>query len=86
MAMFDPNKKITTLMKKIYPTLTDRESLCLFWMCLNLSKKEVARKLTISENTVKYHIKSVLEKQDNLSLRDIKITFLTNVILFSLFN
>jgi len=71
-------------MKKIYPTLTDRESQCLFFMCLNLSKKEIARKLIISENTVKYHIKSALEKQGNLSIRDIKISFLTNIILFSL--
>lgn len=79
-------EQVAILMQNIYPTLTRREGMCLFFACLNLTKKEIAARLGISENTVRYHIKSVLEKQNNLSMRDMKISFLTNIILFSSFN
>lgn len=84
MATLDPNKKVTTLMKKIYPTLTARESQCLFWTCLNLTKKEVGRRLFISENTVKCHLNSVSYKQDSSSMRDIKTAFLANLVIYAL--
>lgn len=84
MAALDPNKKVTALMQKIYPTLTDKESQCLFWTCLNLTKKEVGKKLFISENTVKYHLKSVIFKQEVTTMRDIKTAFLANVVVYAL--
>jgi DNA-binding CsgD family transcriptional regulator len=86
MAKFDPNKKVTALMKKIYPTLTDRESQCLFWTCLNLTKKEVGSRLAISENTVKYYLKTAIEKQEVPAMRDIKTAFLANVVIYALFD
>ncbi|MCF1165452.1 helix-turn-helix transcriptional regulator [Yersinia pseudotuberculosis] len=78
------NEKVTQLMKKIYPSLTPKEAECLFWTCLNLTKKEVGRRLSISENTVKYHLKSVSCKQEHPSMRDIKTAFLANVVVYAL--
>jgi DNA-binding NarL/FixJ family response regulator len=78
------NHKVTKLMKKLYPTLTPREGACLFWTCLNLTKKEVGRRLFISENTVKFHLSSVSCKQDSSSMRDIKTAFLANVVVYAL--
>ncbi|PJE81966.1 helix-turn-helix transcriptional regulator [Yersinia kristensenii] len=93
MAVCDPTRfksyqpeQVAMLMQDIYPTLTRREGMCLFFACLDLTKKEIADRLGISENTVRYHIKSVLDKQNNLSMRDMKISFLTNIILFFSFN
>jgi DNA-binding CsgD family transcriptional regulator len=93
MAALDPTRfklyqpeQITNLMKSIYPTLTPREGICLFWTCVGLTKKEIADPLGISENTVKFHINSAINKQETSSIRDIKISFLTNIILFYSFN
>lgn len=78
--------QVAMLMKNIYPTLTPREGVCLFFSCLDLTKKEIADRLGISENTVRFHIKSVLDKQSLPSMRDVKVSFLTNIILFFAFN
>jgi DNA-binding NarL/FixJ family response regulator len=43
-------------------TLTDREREMLRYIAQGLSNREIAGKLFISENTVKYHIKNVLQK------------------------
>ena len=43
-------------------TLTDREREMLRFIAQGLSNREIAGKLFISENTVKYHIKNVLQK------------------------
>ncbi|HEY5902573.1 MAG TPA: response regulator transcription factor [Anaerolineales bacterium] len=43
-------------------TLTDREREMLRFIARGLSNREIAGKLFISENTVKYHIKNVLQK------------------------
>lgn len=88
MAALDPNKKITALMQNIYPTLTPRECQCLFWTCLNLTKKEVGSRLAISENTVKYHLKVAIEKQEFpfMTMRDIKTEFLANLVIHALFD
>lgn len=93
MAMLDPicfsshqPEKISALMKNLYPALTPKEGLCLFWACLDLTKMEIAQRLSVSENTVKTHIKSGLKKQKITSLREIKTSFLANIIIFFLFN
>jgi DNA-binding NarL/FixJ family response regulator len=44
--------------------LTERESELLQQVALGLSNKEIARALSISENTVKFHVKNVLQKLD----------------------
>lgn len=76
-------QKITALMKMLYPALTTREAQCLFWTCLNLTKKEIGSRLGISENTVKCHIKSVITKQEVDSIREIKTAFMVHLLLFS---
>ncbi|MBX9486163.1 hypothetical protein J8Z82_14865 [Yersinia enterocolitica] len=76
--------KITKLMKNLYPSLTPQEGACLFWTCLNLTKKEVGSRLFISENTVKYHLKSVICKHEVNSMRDIKNAFLANLVIYAL--
>ena len=43
-------------------TLTDREREMLRFIASGLSNREIAGRLFISENTVKYHIKNVLQK------------------------
>jgi DNA-binding NarL/FixJ family response regulator len=42
--------------------LTERELELLQWMVEGLSNKGIAEKLFISENTVKYHIRNILQK------------------------
>lgn len=42
--------------------LTERESELLSQIALGLSNKEIAHALSISENTVKFHVKNVLQK------------------------
>jgi len=42
--------------------LTEREIELLHWMVEGLSNKGIAQKLFISENTVKYHIRNILQK------------------------
>ena len=42
--------------------LTDREIELLYYMADGLSNKGIAEKLFISENTVKYHIRNILQK------------------------
>ena len=42
--------------------LTEREIELLQWMVEGLSNKRIAQKLFISENTVKYHIRNILQK------------------------
>jgi DNA-binding NarL/FixJ family response regulator len=42
--------------------LTERETELLQWMVEGLSNKGIAQKLFISENTVKYHIRNILQK------------------------
>lgn len=93
MATFDPIRfeayqpeQVVMLMEHIYPALTQKEGLCLFFSCLDLTKKEIADRLGVSENTVKYHMKSVIKKQLHLSMRDMKISFLTRVVLFFAFH
>ena len=44
--------------------LTDREMELLQWVADGLSNKAIAQKLSISENTVKYHMKNILQKLD----------------------
>lgn len=74
-------EKILALMANLYPTLTPREGACIFWTCIGLTKKEIAVRLDISESTVKFHIKSVFKKQEFSSMRDVKTSFFTNIIL-----
>lgn len=78
-------EKITELMMDIYPILTKREGYCLFLTALDLTKKEISQRMGVSENTVKTHIKSILSKQDMTSIREIKTSFLANLIVFCLF-
>ena len=42
--------------------LTERELELVMWMVEGLSNKGIAQKLFISENTVKYHIRNILQK------------------------
>lgn len=77
-------QKVTHLMLNIYPSLTPREGQCLFWCCLNLTKKEIADRLRISENTVKSHLKTAIEKQEVAAMRDIKTAFLANLVIYAL--
>lgn len=61
---------------KIYATeelLTDRQKELLALLAKGLSNKEIAEKLFISENTVKYHIKNIYLA---LGLKDRKELFL----------
>jgi LuxR family maltose regulon positive regulatory protein len=44
--------------------LTERESEILFYLGMGYSNTEIAEKLFISENTVKFHIKSIYLKLD----------------------
>jgi two-component system NarL family response regulator len=44
--------------------LTKREIQLLRWMAEGYSNKAIAEQLFISENTVKYHIRNILQKLD----------------------
>jgi DNA-binding NarL/FixJ family response regulator len=52
------------------PTLTRRELEVLRELALGMSNLEIANRLFISENTVKYHVHSILEKLDLSDRRD----------------
>ncbi len=44
------------------PLLTEKESEVLYWMGEGLANRAIASKLFISENTVKYHVRNILQK------------------------
>lgn len=44
------------------PMLSAKEVELLPYMCMGLTNKEIGTKLNISENTVKYHLKNILQK------------------------
>jgi DNA-binding NarL/FixJ family response regulator len=52
-------------------TLTRRELEVLQQLALGKSNQEIAEKLVISENTVKYHVHSILEKLHLSDRRDV---------------
>jgi DNA-binding NarL/FixJ family response regulator len=52
------------------PTLTRRELEVLRELASGFSNQEIAERLFISENTVKYHVHSILEKLDLSDRRD----------------
>lgn len=52
------------------PTLTRRELEVLRELASGLSNQEIAERLVISENTVKYHVHSILEKLNLSDRRD----------------
>jgi DNA-binding NarL/FixJ family response regulator len=52
------------------PTLTRRELEVLRELASGLSNQEIAERLFISENTVKYHVHSILDKLDLSDRRD----------------
>ena len=47
---------------KVFDELTEREKGVLQLVAKGATNKEVAQRLTISENTVNYHVKNILEK------------------------
>jgi DNA-binding NarL/FixJ family response regulator len=55
------------------PTLTRRELEVLRELATGLSNQEIAERLFISENTVKYHVHSILEKLNLADRRDAAI-------------
>lgn len=55
------------------PTLTRRELEVLRELAAGLSNQEIAERLFISENTVKYHVHSILEKLNLSDRRDAAI-------------
>jgi DNA-binding NarL/FixJ family response regulator len=55
--MSKPNKERSTALK-----LTDRELEVLRLVAKGLNNREVAKELFISENTVKNHVRNILEK------------------------
>ncbi|HSL45250.1 MAG TPA: response regulator transcription factor [Anaerolineales bacterium] len=55
------------------PTLTRRELEVLRELAAGYSNQEIAKRLFISENTVKYHVHSILEKLDLSDRRDAAI-------------
>jgi two-component system NarL family response regulator len=55
------------------PTLTRRELEVLRELAAGLSNQEIAKRLFISENTVKYHVHSILEKLNLPDRRDAAI-------------
>lgn len=57
----------------IEPTLTRRELEVLRELAAGYSNQEIAGRLCISENTVKYHVHSILEKLDLSDRRDAAI-------------
>src|ERR1051325_10633601 len=52
-------------------TLTKRELEVLHELAVGLSNQEIAERLVISENTVKYHVHSILEKLNLSDRRDV---------------
>ena len=59
--------------REIEPTLTRRELEVLRELAPGLSNQEIAERLFISENTVKYHVHSILEKLNLTDRRDAAI-------------
>lgn len=59
--------------REIEPTLTRRELEVLRELAFGLSNQEIAERLFISENTVKYHVHSILEKSGLTDRRDAAI-------------
>ena len=62
-----------TFNKNLYETLTERESQVLHMVGLGYSNKEIAKKLYISEHTIKKHITSILSKLDMKNRKDLII-------------
>ena len=46
----------------LYKTLTPREKEILIWLAKGVSNKEIARKLDLTESTIKVHVQNVLKK------------------------
>ena len=56
-----------------YEDLTERESQVLHMVGLGYTNKEIAKKLYISEHTIKKHITSILSKLDMRNRKDLII-------------
>ena len=44
------------------PQLSEREAEVLRWLAQGLPNQEIASKLVVSENTVRFHLKNIYEK------------------------
>ncbi len=62
-----------TFNKSSYEDLTERESQVLYMVGLGDTNKEIAKKLYISEHTIKKHITSILSKLDMKNRKDLII-------------
>ncbi len=60
--MVFPFLDVRSLKRDPMDTLTEKERLILEWLARGYSNKELARELSISVNTVKFHLRSVFEK------------------------
>ncbi|AJY50076.1 autoinducer binding domain-containing protein [Halomonas sp. KO116] len=54
--------------KKIYH-LTDREKECLFWVTKGKTYSEISIILGITERTIKFHTKNIIEKFDSVNIK-----------------
>ena len=59
-------------------TLTKTEMMVLRKFCEGYDRKEIAQMLNLSENTIKFHIKSILEKTDYPSMARLAIYVVSN--------
>src|SRR5699024_8155641 len=67
-----------TFNKSSYEDLTERESQVLHMVGLGYTNKEIAKKLYISEHTIKKHITSILSKLDIRNRKDLIIYIKNN--------
>ena len=67
-----------TFNKSSYEDLTERESQVLHMVGLGYTNKEIAKKLYISEHTIKKHITSILSKLDMRNRKDLIIYIKNN--------
>lgn len=65
--------------KSLYRILTERESEVLRMVSLGYANKEIAKKLYISEHTIKKHITNILSKLDMKNRKDLIIYVKENI-------